>query len=402
MSAHKLVDVVISFDTTGSMYPCLTQVRRKVEELVKRLFEEVPGIRMGVVAHGDYCDAGSTYVTKIQDLSDDMKRICHFVQNVGSSGGGDAPECYELVLHEARSLAWRAGATRALVMIGDERPHEPDYPMNTKKLDWRNELKMLQEMEVKVYGVHAMAAYRSDAKHFWEQMAKMTGGYYLTLDQFNEIRDLLMAICYHQTGDIKLLAALRDEMSGDRRMTRSMADTFQALTGDRPEVNAVAPPAEVYSGGYSRAVYRTAVTEADLEAYGDVKLEPVPPGRFQRLEVDKGASILQFVNENIGEGSFKKGSGYYQFGKKPVEVQSYKKVVLVDKDSGEMFSGDAARKLIKLPKGRAYKLKPSEVDLNKYWVFIQSTSVNRKLLGGDNFLYEVAEFAEDVADGDDD
>lgn len=393
MSSMPPVDVVISFDTTGSMYPCLTQVRRKVEELAKRLFAEVPTIRIGVVAHGDYCDAGSTYVTKEQDLSDDVDRICKFIRDVGATGGGDAPECYELVLHQARSLSWRAGATRALVMIGDERPHEPDYPQNTKNLDWRNELNLLQEMDVKVYGVHAMAAYRAGAKPFWQKMAKMTGGYYLTLDQFNEIRDLIMAICYHQVGDMKLLAALRDEMSDQRKMTRSMADTFEVLTGDRPEVNA-ASPSPSYGGGSYRSSYRTSVTEEELEAYGDVKLEPVPPGRFQRLELDENTSIRAFVNENVGEGSFKAGAGYYQFGKKPVKVQSYKKVVLVDKDSGEMFSGDAARKLIRLPKGRDYQLRPSEVDLNKYWVFIQSTSVNRKLLAGDNFLYEVAEFAE--------
>ncbi|MEO1271521.1 MAG: hypothetical protein AAFX99_25795, partial [Myxococcota bacterium] len=346
-----------------------------------------------IIAHGDYCDAGSTYVTKIQDLSDDRDTIAKFVRNVGSTGGGDAPECYELVLYESRSLAWRAGATRALVMIGDDKPHEPSYPQNTRNLDWRNELQMLQEMDVKVYGVHAMAHYRKHAQSFWKEMANMTGGYYLTLDQFNEVRDTLVAICYHQSGDIKLLTALRTEMNEKRRMTRSMADTFEILTGDRPEVNAVSP-APSYGGGGGYRSYRTSVTDEELEAYGDVSLEPVPPGRFQRLEVDRDISIRDFVKENVGEDAFKKGSGYYQFGKKATKVQSYKQVVLVDRDSGEMFSGNAARKIIRLPKGRDYKLRPSEVDLNKYWVFIQSTSVNRKLFAADNFLYEVAEFVE--------
>ena len=298
-------------------------------------------------------------------------------------------------LTEYSPSAWRAGATRALVMIGDERPHEPDYPQNTKNLDWRNELNMLQEMDVKVYGVHAMANYRKAAKPFWKEMASMTGGYYLTLDQFNEVRDTLVAICYHQSGDIKLLTALRAEMSDKRRMTRSMADTFETLTGDRPEVNAVAPSPSYGGGGARRAAARTKVTEEELKAYGDVSLEPVPGGRFQRLEVDRGISIRDFVNENVGEGAFKKGAGYYQLGTKSVKVQSYKKVVLVDRDTGEMFSGDAARKMIRLPKGRDYKLSPREVDMDKYWVFIQSTSVNRKLFAGDNFLYEVAEFVEE-------
>ena len=58
------VEVVFSFDTTGSMYPCLTQVRRHVKSTVTRLGEEIPGIRIGIIAHGDYCDKGGTYVTK--------------------------------------------------------------------------------------------------------------------------------------------------------------------------------------------------------------------------------------------------------------------------------------------------------------------------------------------------
>ena len=42
------IEVVFSFDTTGSMYPCLTQVRRKIKDTVSRLLDEVPGIRIGI------------------------------------------------------------------------------------------------------------------------------------------------------------------------------------------------------------------------------------------------------------------------------------------------------------------------------------------------------------------
>ena len=51
------VDVVFSFDTTGSMYACLAEVRRGVKEAISRLKKEVPGIRIAIIAHGDYCDA---------------------------------------------------------------------------------------------------------------------------------------------------------------------------------------------------------------------------------------------------------------------------------------------------------------------------------------------------------
>src|SRR3954464_13042663 len=103
------IEVIFSFDTTGSMYPCLTQVRREVKATVKRLFKDVPDIRIGVIAHGDYCDAGSSYVTKKFDFSTDQNKIANCVSDVSPTGGGDAAECYELVLHEARSFSWSAG-----------------------------------------------------------------------------------------------------------------------------------------------------------------------------------------------------------------------------------------------------------------------------------------------------
>ena len=150
------IEVVFSFDTTGSMYPCLTQVRRTVEQTINRLFAEVRNIRIGITAHGDYCDAGHPYVTKHHEISDNQKSLIKFVREVEATGGGDAPECYELVLHEARSFNWTRGKSRVLVLIGDDIPHGPDYRENRKKLDWRNEISVLAEMGVNVYGVQAL------------------------------------------------------------------------------------------------------------------------------------------------------------------------------------------------------------------------------------------------------
>ena len=46
------IDIVFSFDTTGSMYPCLGEVRKNIQKLIKRLFKDIPDIRISVVAHG--------------------------------------------------------------------------------------------------------------------------------------------------------------------------------------------------------------------------------------------------------------------------------------------------------------------------------------------------------------
>ena len=76
VDSDPVVEVVFSFDTTGSMYACLAEVRRGVAAAVRRLRREVAGIRLGVVAHGDYCDARTSYVTKLQDFTCDEDTLC--------------------------------------------------------------------------------------------------------------------------------------------------------------------------------------------------------------------------------------------------------------------------------------------------------------------------------------
>jgi len=351
------IEIVVSFDTTGSMYPCLTQVRREVERMVNRLFDDVPGLKMGIIAHGDYCDKGSTYVTKRLDLTGDRRAIGNFVRNVEPTGGGDAPECYELVLNEARSLSWSAGKSKVLVLIGDDVPHGPKEAQNTKHLDWRNELDLLLEAGIHVYGVQALA--RGHATAFYKEIAKKTGGFHLELHQFQNVVELIYAVGYKQVGDTRL-QQYETEISKAGRMNRSLDRMFGEMLGRKAS---------------------TTFAEGDLRA--------VNPSRFQVLHVDDDTPIADFVRD---QGlRFKTGRGFYELTK-PVLVQSYKEVVLVDKRTGDMFSGERARELVGLPEGENAKIKP--VSLEKFTPFIQSTSNNRKLIGGTRFLYEVEDWGD--------
>lgn len=352
------VDLAITFDTTGSMFPCLTQVRRDVENTVRRLMRDIPGLRVAIKAHGDYIDARDAYVTKTLDFSTNVEEICRFIRNVQPTYGGDAPECYELVLNEARALKWQAGNKKVLVVIGDDVPHGVNYPGNTKRIDWRNELKLLLEAGIHVYGVHAMPGIRQHSKSFYQEIARVTKGYYLTLDQFAAITDIIFAICYQQGGESQL-NSFRDEVKRGKRMSRNMIFVFETLGG---------------------ATVMASVERSD-------GLIPVPAGRFQIMDVDEDQPIKQFVLDQGAD--FKKGRGFYEFTKTET-IQSYKEVILVDDSTGDMFSGAEARRMIGLPEGSNARLKP--VIPAGYTVFVQSTSVNRKLKAGTRFLYEVKDW----------
>lgn len=348
------IEVVFSFDTTGSMYPCLTQVRRKIKESVTRLMNEIALIKIGIIAHGDYCDEKSTYVTKIFDLSSDVDAICNFVQNVGATYGGDAPECYELVLHQAQSLSWSDSASKSLVLIGDDIPHPPAH--NPKKLNWRKELKKLAEQEIMVYGVQALN--RSHAKPFYQELAQASGGFHINLDQFSYITDLFLAVCYQQSSN-EQLQAYEQEIINQGRMNRGLNRIFNSMMG-----------------------------REETSYYQDADLRSVSPGRFQILDIDENISIKSFVLEN--GLTFKVGRGFYEFTKKET-IQGYKEIILMEGKTGDLFEGEAARDILGIPIGETVRLKPS--NLEKYAVFVQSTSANRKLIGGTRFLYEVEDWS---------
>ncbi|OWF53078.1 uncharacterized protein LOC110446844 [Mizuhopecten yessoensis] len=192
-----LQEICFSFDTTGSMYSCLDEVRGRIQDMIQRLQADIPGIKIAVFAHGDYCDR-SNYITKHIDFTTDAATLCKWVNDVGRTSGGDADECYELVLHEVQSLNWTPGSQRALVMIGDNNPHEPNYPQNNQRLDWRTESDNLSNMGVRIYSVQCQNY--NGADHFYKTIAEKTSGHYLKLAQFTNIFDFIMSICYREKG----------------------------------------------------------------------------------------------------------------------------------------------------------------------------------------------------------
>lgn len=349
------IDFVISFDTTGSMYPCIAEVRRRVEETTARLFKEVPNLRIGIIAHGDYCDAGRPYVTKHLQLTNDPNAVSYFVKNVERTGGGDAPECYELVLKEAREMmAWRPDAKRLLAMIGDDVPHPIAHTPG--RLDWKIEANMLRNAGVVIHGVQALN--NRYAESFYKTIADVTGGLHLRLAQFDEATQMLLAITYQQIGP-DAIGAYEKEIVSEKRMTRSLSAIFDKLLKRDP------------TGG----------------TYGTVDARAVDAARFQKIMVEKDQAIKELVESN--GLVFKVGRGFYEFTKRE-KIQASKEVIILDTETGDMFEGSAARDVLGLPHGGSISLNPKEAgfDVNKYRVFVQSTSYNRKLLGGTTFLYE--------------
>lgn len=117
----------------------------------------------------------------------------------------------------------------------------------------------MSESGIKIYSVQALG--RSHATSFWKELAKISSGYYLELNQFSDILNLILAVGHQQNSNDAL-------MSYENELIVS------------------------YSG-----------TDVNV---GDLK--PVSSGRFQVLDVDSDVAIKDFVLSNGVE--FKIGRGF--------------------------------------------------------------------------------------------
>lgn len=100
---------------------------------------------------------------------------------------------------------------------------------------------------------------------------------------------------------------------------------------------------------------------------------------------DNGVQIRDFVEQRLTSGHMLKGAGFYQLTKTEPKVQDYKKILIRDKKTQAIYFGSAARKLMGLPSYGDYRLAPG--DHGDFDIFIQSTSVNRKLTAGTSLVY---------------
>jgi len=98
------------------------------------------------------------------------------------------------------------------------------------------------------------------------------------------------------------------------------------------------------------------------------------------LQVKREVEIRSFVEHCLG--NYEKGSAYYQLTK-PEKVQSYKNILLMRKRDKAIYGGVQAKSLLNFPPGDVKVVPGNHGDWD---IFVQSTSVNRKLVRGTQLL----------------
>ncbi len=385
----KALDLVMSFDTTGSMAGAIGQAKEAGIALVADLFKINPGIRIAIVSHGDYCDyrnnSGGPITTAamnsamslpnmitIADFSSNLIEIKTAIEHAPKTGGGDMPECYEVAYRKVRYLSWRKDSDKMMLQFSDAIPHPANFSENTHKIDYREELAALGKMGVQVSAIHCLNNER-EVIAYQQEIASITGGKYFTLKNWTDVLPMIkMGVIFQSQG-----VAGVETYAEDLRKSGSMSADLRSAT-------------TTYSKG--------TVSKGGLKG--------IPAGRFMVMQVPAGVTYVSGVKKLVKPGckieefvlaqgiTYEPGNGFYEWTKKEKHVQGYKKVVVQRKDTGECYEGERARKLAGLPGsgsgtsgGIADAVLVAPPGGTQYRFFVESDSMNRILIPGTHFLY---------------
>lgn len=173
------LDMVIAFDTTGSMAEYIEDVRRQVAEMIPRLFKDNEDLRLGIVAFGDYCDMKNRYdfgdAYQCIPLTNNENDIIKFVKESKDTSGGDGDEFYELVLKKIIDESpWRGDSSKSILLIADADPHEIGYTYEDyvvrNQIDWKIEAKKAAKMKIKIDTVSICG------RPWYKELSAMTNG----------------------------------------------------------------------------------------------------------------------------------------------------------------------------------------------------------------------------------
>lgn len=165
------------------------------------------------------------------------------------------------------------------------------------------------------------------------------------------------------TWDTTSAAGIQDSF----QTIRSATDSF--MTG---RATGVRGTRSVFSTG-AEAVNRTTVRSV---------LKPLASTKYRTGLVNNKIRIDDYCKSMWNDYSV--GSGYYQLSKTE-DIQQQKKILVLEKATGKVYAGDDGRALLGLPRTGTVRVRPNHNP--DYTVFVQSTSLNRNLMPGTQFLY---------------
>jgi hypothetical protein len=118
------VDMMVVFDTTGSMYDEIDEMRANAQTIANQVLSK-PNGRIGLVQFRDH---GDEFVARMEtDLTFDAAAFSAALDRLEAADGGDEPEAqYSGIMTALDGASWRTGSTRTIVVITDAPGKDPE------------------------------------------------------------------------------------------------------------------------------------------------------------------------------------------------------------------------------------------------------------------------------------
>ncbi|MES4888720.1 vWA domain-containing protein [Streptomyces sp. NPDC096012] len=130
----------------------------------------------------------------------------------------------------------------------------------------------------------------------------------------------------------------------------------------------------------SRTVFSTGAEAVNKDTIKAAGLTPVNPSEYRLIPVARDAAIRDWVIES--GHTYRTGGAFYQLSKSE-KIQARKQIAVLEKRTDRVYTGPEARALLGLPDAEV-RIKPDHND--DFMIFVQSTSVNRKLVPNTRLL----------------
>lgn len=191
------LDIVICFDSTGSMSGEIKQVKEQISQIGTTLVKLVPKARISICT---YRDQGDEYITKGLPLTGNIQEVESFLSRIEAGGGGDHPEAVdEGIRWSMTKNDFRSAARKVILIFGDAPPHKENMKRCT---DLAASFKGQEKGIVSTVTCHN----RAPMSEFYE-IAAAGGGEAFTSENQREIMQQLMVLVFGSQHKEKVLEA---------------------------------------------------------------------------------------------------------------------------------------------------------------------------------------------------
>lgn len=205
-SGNDGLDLCFLVDTTGSMGDDIDNTKENMESILASLAEKGIEYRISIVDYRDFADRtgdSADYPAKVQlPFSNDKEAITTAIQGLTLGYGGDSDETVYSGFAAALGLDWRPSAKKAIIVLGDAAPLDPEpntgytydsvvaalydakIGVDTEQSDDRV-LGDAAESLMSVYTIGTEAS--GDAIRVFESISEATGGAYTDVADATEV-----------------------------------------------------------------------------------------------------------------------------------------------------------------------------------------------------------------------